>query len=108
MVGKRDPFASIIRTQTYGGSGCASGKRCLEVEQIVLKGVIKSPEGMVALVENQRRRSYFLHENDPIFNAEVVRITKDSIVLRENVTDKLGHVKVREVVKRLGVAGPEA
>lgn len=106
--GKRDPFASIIHAQSDGGSGCSNGKRCLEVQQIILKGVVKSPEGMVAMVENQRQRSYFLHERDPIFNGEVIRITKDSIVFRENVIDKLGHVKVREVVKRLGVAGPAA
>ncbi|MGA3210624.1 MAG: hypothetical protein ABSD20_04905 [Terriglobales bacterium] len=106
--GKRDPFASIVRSQSDGGPGCSTGKKCLEVEQIVLKGVVKSPDGMVAMVENQHRRSYFLRESDPIFNAQVIRITKDSIVFRENVLDKVGHVKVREVVKRLGVAGPAA
>jgi Tfp pilus assembly protein PilP len=72
----------------------------------VLKGVVKGPDGMLAVVENQQRRSYFLRENDPVFNGQVVRITADSIVFREKVLDKLGHEQTREVVKRISGGRP--
>jgi hypothetical protein len=102
---KRDPFASVIQSSTQGPA-CAAGKKCLVPNQVVLRGVVKGPDGMLAVVENQQRRAYFLHENDPVFNGQVVRITADSIVFREKVLDKLGHEQTREVVKRIAVAKP--
>lgn len=104
---KRDPFASVLQS-TGEGPACGVGKKCLVPNQVVLKGVVKGPDGMLALVENQQRRAYFLHENDPVFNGQVVRITADSIVFREKVLDKLGHEQTREVVKRISGGRPAA
>jgi Tfp pilus assembly protein PilP len=106
--GKRDPFVSII--QTHGGGlsnpDCAAGKKCLLADQLVLKGVVKQMSGMLAVVENAQRKAYFLREKDPVFNGEVVRITGDSIVFREKVYDKLGHEKMRDIVKRVPGSRP--
>ena len=103
--GKRDPFSSVVQTSGEGPA-CGVGKKCLVPNQVVLKGVVKGPDGMLAVVENQQRRSYFLRENDPVFNGQVVRITADSIVFREKVLDKLGHEQTREVVKRISGGRP--
>jgi Tfp pilus assembly protein PilP len=105
--GKRDPFVSVI--QTRGGLStpdCAAGRKCLFPEQLVLKGVVKQVSGMLAVVENAQRKAYFLREKDPVFNGEVVRITGDSIVFREKVYDKLGHEKMRDIVKRVPGSRP--
>src|SRR5262249_27715088 len=40
--GRRDPFISPVMAASATGSGCSSGKRCLSVDQIALKGVLKS------------------------------------------------------------------
>ena len=53
------------------------------------------------VVENSRRNTYFLHENDPVFNGYVVKITTDSVVLRENVIDAAGRQSTRDVVKKM-------
>ena len=103
--GKRDPFSSVIQTRT-AGAPCMAGRKCLVAEHIVLKGVVKGPDGMLAVVENQQRKAYFLRENDPVFNGQVLRITPDSIVFREKVLDDLGHEKTREVVKRIAGVKP--
>lgn len=98
----RDPFVSIIRTDTSGGKNpCESGKKCLVAGEIVLRGIIKSPDTIIAVVENSHRKTYFLHENDPVFNGEVVKITSDSIVFREHMTDRAGHVATRDITKQL-------
>jgi len=99
MQGKRDPFETIIRSETIGT--CGSGKKCLVVGSIELKGIVSAPNGMIAVVENQQRRTYFLHESDPVFNGQVIKIGPDSIVFRETVTDKAGRRSEKEVVKRL-------
>jgi hypothetical protein len=100
MNGKRDPFFSPVVQQT-GGSGCSTGKKCLEIGQINLRGVVKSENGFIAVVTNNLNKAYFLRENDPVFNGYVVRITGDSVVFQETVQDKLGKPFTREVVKRI-------
>jgi len=100
MTGKRDPFFSPVVSQA-GGSGCATGKKCLEIGQINLRGVVKSENGFIAVVTNALNKAYFLREKDPVFNGYVVRITGDSVVFQETVQDKLGKAFTREVVKRI-------
>jgi hypothetical protein len=56
---------------------------------------------MIAVVSNPLNKAYFLHENDPVYNGFVVRITPDSVVFSEQVTDKFGKKSTREVVKKV-------
>jgi hypothetical protein len=99
MTGKRDPFFSPVVQQN--GSGCSTGKKCLEIGNINLRGVVKSDSGFIAVVTNNLNKAYFLRENDPVFNGYVVKITGDSVVFQETVEDKLGKPFTREVVKRI-------
>jgi Tfp pilus assembly protein PilP len=99
MTGKRDPFFSPVVQQN--GSGCSTGKKCLEIGNINLRGVVKSDSGFIAVVTNSLNKAYFLRENDPVFNGYVVKITGDSVVFQETVEDKLGKPFTREVVKRI-------
>jgi hypothetical protein len=100
MTGKRDPFISpVVNRQT--GSGCSTGKKCLDIEQIALHGVVKSDNGMIAVVTNGLNKAYFLRENDPVFNGYVVKITVDSIVFKETFQDRLGKPFTKDVVKRI-------
>jgi len=99
MNGKRDPFFSpVVQTN---GSGCSTGKKCLEINGINLRGVVKSDSGFIAVVTNNLNKAYFLRENDPVFNGYVVKITGDSVVFQETIQDKLGKPFTREVVKRI-------
>jgi Tfp pilus assembly protein PilP len=100
MNGKRDPFFSPVVQQSTG-SGCSTGKKCLEIGQINVRGVVKSETGFIAVVTNSLNKAYFLHENDPVFNGYVMRITGDTVVFQETVQDKLGKPLTREVVKRI-------
>jgi AMIN domain len=100
MTGKRDPFFSPV-VQQGTGSGCSTGKKCLEIGQINVRGVVKAESGFIAVVTNSLNKAYFLHENDPVFNGYVVKITGDSVVFQETVQDKLGKPLTREVVKRI-------
>jgi hypothetical protein len=99
MNGKRDPFFSPVVQQN--GSGCSTGKKCLEIGAINLRGVVKSDTGFIAVVTNNLNKAYFLRENDPVFNGYVVKITGDSVVFQETIQDKLGKSFTREVVKRI-------
>jgi Tfp pilus assembly protein PilP len=99
---KRDPFISPIREQGAAGPACTTGKKCLAINTIVLRGIVKSQAGMIAVVESSARRiSYFLRENDPVFNGYVVKITGDTVVFRENVMDRVGKQSTRDVVMKV-------
>jgi AMIN domain len=100
MTGKHDPFVSPVM-QESSGSGCSTGKKCLEIGQINVRGVVKSQDGYIAVVTNSMNKAYFLHENDPVFNGFVMRITGDSVVFQETYQDKLGKPVTREVTKRV-------
>jgi Tfp pilus assembly protein PilP len=97
---RRDPFVSPI-VQHMTGTGCSTGKRCLAIDQIALRGIVKSDGGMIAVVVNSLDKAYFLRENDPVFNGYVLKISGDSVVFKETVQDKLGHLSTREVVKKI-------
>jgi hypothetical protein len=101
ITGRRDPFISPVVNRSMVGSGCSSGKRCLSIGDVNLKGVVRSDAGMIAVVVNTLNKAYFLRENDPVFNGYVVKITDDSIVFKETMQDRLGKSFTREVTKKI-------
>ena len=98
--GRRDPFISPVVSHA-GGSGCSTGKKCLEIGAINLRGVVRAESGYIAVVSNGLNKAYFLRENDPVFNGYVMKITGDSVVFQETLQDRLGKTFTREVVKKI-------
>jgi hypothetical protein len=98
--GRRDPFISPVVSHA-GGSGCSTGKKCLEIGAINLRGVVRAESGFIAVVSNGLNKAYFLRENDPVFNGYVMKITGDSVVFQETLQDRLGKTFTREVVKKI-------
>jgi hypothetical protein len=99
--GRRDPFVSPVVSHAASSSNCTTGKKCLEIGAINLRGVVRSENGFIAVVSNNVNKAYFLRENDPVFNGFVMKITGDSIVFRETLQDRLGKTFTREVVKKI-------
>lgn len=99
--GKRDPFVSPVQSRSNAPLNCGTGKRCLVLDQTRLEGIVKAPNGMIAVVANSANKAYFLRENDPVYNGFVMRITPDSVVFRETISDRLGRKSTREVVKKV-------
>lgn len=97
----RDPFVSVIMERTGNVTCSGAGKKCLIVDQIALKGIVRSQGDAIAVVSSAANKTYFLRENDPVYNGVVVKITPDSIIFRETVTDRLGKSVQREVVKKV-------
>jgi Tfp pilus assembly protein PilP len=103
-AGRRDPFVSPLRIQEdkiKQSSLCTTGARCLIIEQVELKGIVKTQGGMIAMVENAAKKQYNLREKDPVLNGQVLKITGDSLIFKETVTDNLGNQTTKEVVKKV-------
>ena len=105
-AGRRDPFVSPIRNVTVGvtGPNCFTGKKCLYIPELLVQGTVKdnSTGEMTAVVVNRVHHTYFLRENDQVFNGTVQKINGDSVVFREFATDNLGRETAHEVVKKIG------
>lgn len=103
---RRDPFVNPLQLQDdklRNTAACTTGARCLMIDQVVLKGVVKTQAGMIAMVENASKKQYNLREKDPVYNGFVLKITGDTIVFKESNVDNLGKATSKEVVKRVTV-----
>lgn len=101
--GKRDPFVSPVVTRLPGKmqATCATGKRCLIIDQLTLQGVVKTQAGWIAVVGNPAKKVYYLRNNDAVFDGYVMRIDGDSVVFKQNTLDAMGKQTQKEVVKRV-------
>jgi Tfp pilus assembly protein PilP len=103
---RRDPFVNPLQLQEdkmRNTAACTTGARCLMIDQVVLKGVVKTQAGMIAMVENSAKKQYNLREKDPVYNGFVLKITGDTVVFKETTVDTLGKSTSKEVVKRVTV-----
>ena len=100
---KRDPFVVPIKTVDPKATQATlpPGNLGLMISQANLLGVVKSSKGMVAMIGGSGGRTYFLKENDKVFNGRVTKITPDSTVFEETVISPLGVSSKREVVKKV-------
>jgi Tfp pilus assembly protein PilP len=104
-AGRRDPFVSLTARggDMPGSSGARpSGAAGLLVNEITVKGVLKSPKGgFIALVQAPDGRTYIIHAGDKVFDGAVKQVTQDAVVFSQDVNDPLSLVKQREVRKSI-------
>lgn len=76
--GKRDPFTALIDKSL---AGYEPGEPP-NVETLRLVGVLESPQGSSALLEDVEGFGYILQDGDPIKNGYVVQIRSDKIIFQ--------------------------
>ena len=106
----RDPFAALIRASDPSDShtNLPSGIAGLQVATVRLQGMVKTSDGIVAVVANPQDSVYFLHDGDHIYDGVVEKIGIDDITFRQESKDAFGRTVDRDVAKRLyPIAGDE-
>lgn len=100
--GRRDPFRSLIGpARTTGVGERPPGTPGFLVDEIDLAGVVRTKQTLVAMIAGPDNKGYLLRVGDRVFDGEVVRITQESIVFRQEVNDPTRIERFREVVKEL-------
>src|SRR5215472_9044864 len=100
---RRDPFESLV-AHTQGGKGNPNlppGKAGLQVSTLRLDGIVRAPNGMIAVVSNPQSRTYFLREGDHLYDGSVDKITMDGVSFHEEGKDAFGKPVERQVNKRI-------
>ncbi len=103
-LARRDPFESLIgrkQAQDALAKNLPPGKAGLQVGTLRLDGIVKSVNGMIAVVANPQQRTYFLREGDQLYDGKVEKISMEGVTFHEEGKDAFGKPVEREVNKRL-------
>ena len=103
-IARRDPFESLIgrkQAQDALAKNLPPGKAGLQVGTLRLDGIVKSVNGMIAVVANPQQRTYFLREGDQLYDGKVDKISMEGVTFHEEGKDAFGKPVEREVNKRL-------
>jgi Tfp pilus assembly protein PilP len=103
-VARRDPFESLIgrdKAQAEAAKNLPPGKAGLQVASLRLDGIVRAPNGMIAVVTNPQARTYFLREGDQLYDGRVEKIAMDSVSFHEVGKDAFGKPVERQVNKRI-------
>jgi Tfp pilus assembly protein PilP len=103
-VARRDPFESLTNRQDAAAKVAANlppGKAGLQVASLRLDGIVKSANGMIAVVTNPQARTYFLREGDQLYDGKVDKIALDGVSFHEVGKDAFGKPVERQVNKRI-------
>jgi Tfp pilus assembly protein PilP len=101
--GRRDPFQSLTATTTDDkaprptGAGIAG----IRVDELSVRGVMRSRERLVAMVTGPDNRTYVVHQGDKLADGTVKSINPQGLVLMQDVADPRAKEKTREVRKLL-------
>jgi type IV pilus assembly protein PilP len=101
---RRDPFESLVarqQAQARATSVLPPGKAGLQVSTLRLDGIVKAPNGMIAVVTNPQARTYFLREGDQLYDGRVEKIAMDGVSFHEIGKDAFGKPVERQVNKRI-------
>ncbi len=99
---RRDPFESLLGRQLNKvPANLPPGKLGLQVSTLRLDGIVRAPNGMIAVVSNPQARTYFLREGDRLYDGSVEKISMDGVSFHEEGKDAFGKPVERQVNKRI-------
>ncbi len=113
--GRRDPFVSLLRpvTADRGPKTRKPGMEGFLIQEVALKGIIQTKgggtgcaaqPGLIALVLGADGKSYCVRAGQRLYDGVIVAVDASSVVFRQEVTDPLSPVKMRDVRKSLNVS----
>jgi Tfp pilus assembly protein PilP len=102
--GRRDPFVSLVARDSSADrrtGEIGDGLGNLAVDDLSVRGVVQTPNGLVAMVQAPDGRTYLARRNDHLLDGTVKAVTLQGLVIVQEVSDPLSMVKEREVQKLL-------
>jgi Tfp pilus assembly protein PilP len=99
--GRRDPFQSLVGPAPRVPRDRAQGVPGFLIDEMKLQGVVRTKQGLVAMINGPDNKGYLIRVGDKVLDGEVIRITQTSVVFRQEVNDPTRIERYREVVKDL-------
>lgn len=101
--GRRDPFVSLQKPveADRGPKTRKPGMEGFLIQEVALKGVVKTPQGYIAMLLGTDGKSYFVTVGQRLFDGVITAMDGATVTFRQEVTDPLSPVRTREVKKTL-------
>src|SRR5580704_5843405 len=96
---RHDPFESLLargQAKPEMRGDAPAGIPGLVVSSLRLNGVVKSSQGLIAVVTNSMGRTYFLHDGAQLYDGRVEKISVDGVSFVEVVRDAFGKSTERQ------------
>lgn len=101
-AGRRDPFRSLLAGRQREEVGDRPpGLRGMGVDEIKLQGIMRLPDGYVAMIQGTDNLSYLVHAGTVLWDGTVERIEPGRVVFKVQVADPQSLKPYREVVRTL-------
>jgi type IV pilus assembly protein PilP len=102
-MGRRDPFVSLLKpvSPDQGPKTRRPGMEGFLIQEVALKGIVKTPKGYTAMLLGTDGKSYFVGVGQRLFDGVVTAIDATTVTFRQEVTDPLSTVKSRDMKKTL-------
>ncbi len=99
--GRRDPFLNLMAS---GSDAPLAGRKgdgigSLAVNDLAVRGILKSRGTLIAMVQGPDKRAYVVHQGDAFLDGSIKAVTPEGLVIVQQVNDPLSLVKQREVRK---------
>jgi Tfp pilus assembly protein PilP len=101
---RRDPFAPLVSATQQGPNipkNLPPGKAGLMISTLRVDGVVRSSNGLLAVVTNPQQRTYFVRQGDRLYDGNVEQITMEGVSFKETGKDPFGKPIERVVTKRI-------
>jgi Tfp pilus assembly protein PilP len=100
--GRRDPFVSLLKPVGPAGPGERHpGMEGFLIQEVALKGIVKSEGKYIAMLLGTDGKSYFCTVGQRLFDGQITAIDASTVTFRQDVTDPLSPVRTRELKKTL-------
>jgi type IV pilus assembly protein PilP len=99
--GRRDPFVSLVRRGVDSTGPKMAGLGGLGTSEVSLRGVLTSEGDFVGILHGVDSKNYIVRVGDKLSDGTIRSISKDSVVILQQVNDPLSLEKQREVRKLL-------
>jgi type IV pilus assembly protein PilP len=101
-AGRRDPFRSLLKgLPKEEMAQRPPGLRGMGVEEIQLEGIIRLPEGWVAMVKGTDNLSYIIRAGTVLYDGTVEKVEQGRATFKLQVADPKSLKPYREVVRTL-------
>jgi type IV pilus assembly protein PilP len=101
-AGRRDPFVSLLKpVEGVSQPRKAPGMDGFLIQEVALKGIVKTKDGYVAMLVGPDTKAYFARVGQRLFDGSIIAMDQATVTFRQEVTDPLSPIKVREVKKSL-------
>ena len=101
--GRRDPFVSLLRRglDSRNTGPKMAGLGGLGTSEVSLRGVLTSDGDFVGILQGIDTKNYIVRVGDKLSDGTIRSISKDSMVILQQINDPLSLEKQREVRKLL-------